>query len=103
MSLPDLRKRDLVDLTRPLLFRVPNVSSNERKVYNMIKYMLIGTLVEIIRMSERYLRKKWTFEDYKTNPWMTWLTIGNFILTTFLWPISIVGEIVECVVERKGS
>ena len=67
----------------------------------MITWIIIGLLVEVIRMAERYLRNLWTFEDFKQDPVFWVVTTGNFIATAFIWPITIILEIIEYFLRRK--
>ena len=67
----------------------------------MIIYLSIGILVEIVRMIVRHLRKLWTFEDFKKNPWLIMLEVCNVILTAIVWPITIMLEIIEYFVRKK--
>ena len=68
----------------------------------MITYFVIGIIVQIIILIERYCRLyvvRGLWKDKNTYIWIFLLSVINIVL----WPIAIIAEIRNIVIETKGS
>ena len=68
----------------------------------MITYFVIGIIVQIIILIERYCRLyvvRDLWKDKNTYIWIFLLSVINIVL----WPIAIIAEIRNIVIETKGS
>lgn len=68
----------------------------------MITYFVIGIIVQIIILIERYFRLdvvRALWKDKSVYVWTFLLSVINVVL----WPIAIIAEIRNIVIETKGS
>jgi hypothetical protein len=78
-------------------------------VINMMEYLLIGIIVNIIIVFTRFIRRKYkdlTFEGWEDPLFciqLFALVLLVLTLSVLIWPVSIICEIREIIQERKGS
>ena len=68
----------------------------------MITYFVIGIIVQIVILIERYCRLyvvRVLWKDKGTYVWILLLSVINVVA----WPIAIIAEIRNIIVETKGS
>lgn len=68
----------------------------------MITYFVIGIVVQIIILIERYCRLRVVrvlWKDKSTYVWILLLSVINIVI----WPIAIIAEIRNIIIETKGS
>lgn len=68
----------------------------------MITYFVIGIIVQIVILIERYYRLhvvRVLWKDKGTYIWIFLLSVINAVT----WPITIIAEIINIIIESKGS
>ena len=68
----------------------------------MITYFAIGIIVQIVILIERYCRLdvvRALWKDKDTYVWTLLLSVINIVA----WPIAIIAEIINIIIETKGS
>ena len=68
----------------------------------MITYFVIGIVVQIIILIERYCRLDVVRVLWKDNGIYVWMFLLS-IINVVLWPIAIIAEIRNIIIETKGS
>ena len=68
----------------------------------MITYFVIGIIVQIVILIERYCRLdevRVLWKDKSIYGWVFLVSVINIVI----WPITIVSEIITIIIETKGS
>ena len=68
----------------------------------MIAYFVIGIIVQIVILIERYCRLhvvRVVWKDKSTYVWILLLSVINIVT----WPMTIIAEIRNIIIETKGS
>lgn len=68
----------------------------------MITYFVIGIIVQIVILVERYCRLyevRVLWKDMNIHVWILLLSVINIVF----WPIAIIAEIRNIIIETKGS
>ena len=68
----------------------------------MITYFVIGIIVQLVILIERYCRfyeVRVLLKDKGTYVWILLFSVINVVA----WPIAIISEIIDIIIETKGS
>lgn len=68
----------------------------------MITYFVIGIIVQVIILIERYCRLHMVRVLWKDKDIYVWILLLS-IINIVIWPIAIIAEIRNIVIETKGS
>lgn len=68
----------------------------------MITYFVIGIVVQIIILIERYCRLDIVRYIWKDKSFLGWIFLLS-IINIVLWPIAIIAEIRNIIIETRGS
>ena len=68
----------------------------------MITYFVIGIIVQLVILIERYFRLYEVRVLWKDNGIYVWTLLFS-VINVVAWPIAIISEIINIIIETKGS